>query len=203
MPLLQKGSRRIGEETIISDLTYDLRSGDPDFIDKLVALTFGNMAYDAILEGKTGLMSALMEGCYDLVPIPDAKLGPRKLDVASMYNTERYRPSYANKRGLPMFPKFSTPEGSHVSAEVTMPRGQFGFHCRQNALMMVRRPLRGGVDRNMIARPMISAIWCRPLRAGVDRNRLTLRQQSDGSTSPLRGGVFETANNDSIGRIGI
>jgi ATP-dependent phosphofructokinase / diphosphate-dependent phosphofructokinase len=95
--------RRIGEETIVSDLTYDLRSGDPDFIDKLVALTFGNMAYDAILEGKTGLMSAMMEGCYDLVPIPDAKLGPRKLDVASMYNTERYRPSYANKRGLPMF----------------------------------------------------------------------------------------------------
>ena len=39
--------RRTGEETITSDLTYDLRSGDPDFIDKLVALTFGNMAYDA------------------------------------------------------------------------------------------------------------------------------------------------------------
>src|SRR5438477_8890653 len=95
--------RRTGEETIVSDLTYDLRSGDPDFIDKLVALTFGNMAYDAILEGKTGLMSALVEGCYDLVPIPDAKLGPRKLDVASSYNTERYRPIYANKRGLPIF----------------------------------------------------------------------------------------------------
>jgi len=48
-------------------------------------------------------MSALMEGCYDLVPIPDAKLGQRKLDVASVYNTERYRPTYANKRGLAMF----------------------------------------------------------------------------------------------------
>src|SRR6516165_5886241 len=95
--------RRAGEETIVSDLTYDLRSGDPDFIDKLVALTFGNMAYDAILEGKTGLMSALVEGRYDLVPIPDARLGPRKLDVASTYNTERYRPIYANKRGLPIF----------------------------------------------------------------------------------------------------
>jgi 6-phosphofructokinase len=95
--------RRAGEETIVSDLTYDLRSGDPDFIDKLVALTFGNMAYDAILEGKTGLMSALVEGRYDLVPIPDAKLGPRKLDVASTYNTERYRPIYANKQGLPIF----------------------------------------------------------------------------------------------------
>jgi len=79
------------------------RSGDPDFVDKLVGLTFGNMAYDAMLEGKTGLMSALVKGCYELVPIPDPKLGPRKLDVATMYNTERYRPMYANKRGLPVF----------------------------------------------------------------------------------------------------
>jgi ATP-dependent phosphofructokinase / diphosphate-dependent phosphofructokinase len=95
--------QRTGEETVVSDLTYDLRSGDPDFIDKLLALTFGNMAYDAMLEGKTGLMSALVGGCYELVPIPDPKLGPRKLDVATMYHTERYRPIYANKRGLPVF----------------------------------------------------------------------------------------------------
>jgi 6-phosphofructokinase 1 len=40
---------------------------------------------------------------YELVPIPDPKLGPRSLDVATMYNTERYRPMYANKRGLPVF----------------------------------------------------------------------------------------------------
>ena len=95
--------RRTGEETIASDLAYDLRSGDPDFVDKLVGLTFGNMAYDAILDGKTGLMAALVDGCYELVPIPDPKLGPRKLDVATTYNTERYRPSYVNKRGLPVF----------------------------------------------------------------------------------------------------
>jgi 6-phosphofructokinase len=95
--------QRIGEETLVSDLTYDLRSGDPDFVDKLVGLTFGNMAYDAMLDGKTGLMSAVVKGCFELVPIPDPKLGPRKLDVATMYNIERYRPMYANKRGLPVF----------------------------------------------------------------------------------------------------
>jgi 6-phosphofructokinase len=95
--------RRSGVETMASDLTYDLRSGDPDFVDKLVGLTFGNIAYDAILDGKTGLMSALVNGCYELVPIPDPSLGPRKLDVATTYNTERYRPKYANKRGLPVF----------------------------------------------------------------------------------------------------
>ena len=46
-----------------SDLTCDLHSGDPDFVDKLVGLTFGNMAYDAMLEGKTGVMSARVKGC--------------------------------------------------------------------------------------------------------------------------------------------
>ncbi|WP_242340464.1 MULTISPECIES: 6-phosphofructokinase [Anaeromyxobacter] len=94
---------RAGEETIVSDLTYDLRSGDPDFVDKLVANTFGTMAFDALLEGKSGLMSAIVDGKYDLMPIPDPKLGPRKVDVASMYNTDRLRPIYANKRGLPVF----------------------------------------------------------------------------------------------------
>jgi ATP-dependent phosphofructokinase / diphosphate-dependent phosphofructokinase len=101
--LAEEIKRRTGEDTMTSDLTYDLRSGDPDFVDKLVALTFGNMAYDAVLDGKSGLMSALVNGCYELVPIPDHNLGPRKLDIATMYNTERYRPKYASKRGLPVF----------------------------------------------------------------------------------------------------
>jgi 6-phosphofructokinase 1 len=95
--------RRTGEETIVSDLTYDLRSGEADFIDKLIASTFGTMAFDAVLAGKSGLMSALVDGRYDLVPIPDPKLGPRKVDVATMYNTARLRPIYAEKRGLPVF----------------------------------------------------------------------------------------------------
>jgi 6-phosphofructokinase 1 len=101
--LAEEIKRRAGVETMTSDLTYDLRSGDPDFVDKLVALTFGNIAYDAILDGKSGLMSALVNGRYELVPIPDPSLGPRKLDVANTYNTERYRPMYANKLGLPVF----------------------------------------------------------------------------------------------------
>jgi 6-phosphofructokinase 1 len=95
--------RQTGEETIVSDLTYDLRSGDPDFVDKLVSFTFGTMALDAALGGQSGVMSALVNGRYDLVPIPDPKLGPRKVDVASMYNTERLRPLYTDKRGLPVF----------------------------------------------------------------------------------------------------
>ncbi len=101
--LADEWARRTGEETIVSDLTYDLRSGEPDFLDKLVASTFGTMALDAALEGGKGVMSAIVEGCYELVPIPDPTRGPRRVDVERMYNTERYRPLYGNKRGLPIF----------------------------------------------------------------------------------------------------
>ena len=95
--------RTTGEETVVSDLTYDLRSGSPDFVDRLVGFTFAGMAMDALEEGKSGLMAAINEGRYSMVQIPDPKLGPRKVDIPSMYNTERYRPKYDHKLGLPIF----------------------------------------------------------------------------------------------------
>ena len=78
------------EETVVSDLTYELRSGSPDFIDRMVASTFAGMAMDAIAEGKSGFMTAINNGCYALEPIPDPKLGPRKVDVAKQYDTTEY-----------------------------------------------------------------------------------------------------------------
>ena len=95
--------KALGEETIVSDLTYDLRSGSPDFVDRLVASTFAGMAVDCIENGETGLMMAISHGCYAAVAIPDPKLGPRKVDVETMYNVDRYRPNYKNKLGLPIF----------------------------------------------------------------------------------------------------
>jgi ATP-dependent phosphofructokinase / diphosphate-dependent phosphofructokinase len=95
--------RRTGEETVVSDLTYDLRSGSPDSVDRMVAFTFAGMAMDALEDGKSGLMTAINDGCYSVVPLPDPKLGRRKVDIGSMYNTERYRPRYDHKLGLPIF----------------------------------------------------------------------------------------------------
>lgn len=95
--------KRVKEETIVSDLTYDLRSGAPDFVDKLIASTFGTMALECVLSGGSGLMAALVNGCYAMASIPDPALGPRHVDIPTMYNTERYRPNYANKAGLPIF----------------------------------------------------------------------------------------------------
>jgi ATP-dependent phosphofructokinase / diphosphate-dependent phosphofructokinase len=92
-----------GDETIVSDLTYDLRSGSPDFVDRMVAISYAGMAMDAVQAGKTGLMAAISGGCFAMMPIPDPKLGPRKVEVATMYNTERYRPIYVHKLGLPIF----------------------------------------------------------------------------------------------------
>jgi len=95
--------RRTGEETIVSDLTYDLRGGSPDATDKMIATTFAAMAVDCIEADESGVMMAISEGRYATVPIPDPQLGPRQVDVATMYNTERYRPNYASKRGLSIF----------------------------------------------------------------------------------------------------
>ena len=95
--------RIAGEETIVSDLTYDLRSGEPDFVDKMVATTFANMALDCLADGNHGRMMAIQNGCYTDADIPDPKLGPRQVDISTMYNVERYRPNYAHKRGMPIF----------------------------------------------------------------------------------------------------
>ena len=95
--------KKTRQELVISDLTYDLRSGEADFIDKMIASTFAHMAVDAVAQNKTGLMAAISGGCYQMVPIPDSKLGPRCIDVATMYDMEQYRPKYSNKEGIPIF----------------------------------------------------------------------------------------------------
>ena len=91
--------RRTGDEIMISDLTYDLRSGEPDAIDQLVAITYANIAVEMLAEGVTGRMVAVQNGCYAHAPLPASSLGARRVDLKTLYNTERYRPSYASKLG--------------------------------------------------------------------------------------------------------
>ncbi|MGD0840479.1 MAG: 6-phosphofructokinase [Candidatus Acidiferrales bacterium] len=94
--------KRTGNEIMVADLTYELRSGDPDSTDHIVAITFGNVAADLIREGIFGRLVALQGGKYTHVPIPDPKLGPRKLDVEKLYNVARFRPHYSGKLGSSM-----------------------------------------------------------------------------------------------------
>jgi 6-phosphofructokinase 1 len=60
------------------------------------------MAVDCIVGNRAGVMMAIQNGCYAEADLPDPKLGPRIVDVATMYNTSRYRPVYNNKLGLPI-----------------------------------------------------------------------------------------------------
>jgi 6-phosphofructokinase len=94
--------RRTGHETVFSELTYDLRSGEPDSLDSMVAITFANVAMDLIRDGVRGRMVAIRDGKYDHAPLPDPALGSRRVDVAEMYNEERYRPNYADRLGHPL-----------------------------------------------------------------------------------------------------
>ena len=94
--------RRTGVETVHSDLTYDLRSGDPDALDQMVAITFANVAVDLLAEGQFGRMVAVRDGKYAHAPLPERSVGARTLDVEAMYNTARFRPRYEAKLGSPL-----------------------------------------------------------------------------------------------------
>jgi 6-phosphofructokinase 1 len=100
--LAEELKRRTGIETVHSDLTYDLRSGDPDALDQMVAITYANIAVDLLADGKTGRMVAIRDGKYSHAPLPARSLGARQIDVAAMYNTERFRPRYEAKLGSPL-----------------------------------------------------------------------------------------------------
>jgi len=100
--LAEEIRRRTGDEIMISDLTYDLRSGEPDAIDQLVAITFANIAVDMLRDGVTGRMVGVENGCYAHAPLPASSMGARKVDLPALYNTERYRPNYTSKLGAPL-----------------------------------------------------------------------------------------------------
>ena len=94
---------RSGEDTIASELTYDLRSGDPDALDQTVAITFANIAVDLIRDGVFGRMVAIQGGNFVHTTLPDPALGPRRVDVARQYNAQRLRPQYADRLGASLF----------------------------------------------------------------------------------------------------
>jgi 6-phosphofructokinase 1 len=93
---------RTGIDTIHSDLTYDLRSGEPDSVDQMVGIVFANTAMELVAEGRRGRMMAIREGRYSHAPLPDPELGAVSVDVDLMYNRERFRPRYDGLLGRPL-----------------------------------------------------------------------------------------------------
>ena len=93
---------RTGIESLPIELTYDLRSGQPDSLDQMVASTFANVAMDLVGDGLFGQMVGIRDGKYAYVDLQATGVAARRVNVEEMYNVERFRPRYDRKLGEPM-----------------------------------------------------------------------------------------------------
>ncbi len=93
--------RRIN--TIYQKLSYLVRSGDPDAIDAIVPMAYGNLALDLILDGVHGRLVVLKNGRYDNMPVDVVTSTSKVVDVKKHYNTERLRPHYKSFEMKPLF----------------------------------------------------------------------------------------------------
>ncbi len=84
-------------------LGYLVRSGDPDAIDSIVPMAYGNLALDLIMQGIHGRLVVLKNGRYDNVPIEVVATTSKKVNVEKFYNTERLRPFYKSFEMQPQF----------------------------------------------------------------------------------------------------
>ena len=91
------------QNIIYQQVAYLMRSGEPDALDRMVAISYGNLAMDLLLKGDGGKMTALHEGRYGFVSLDTITQGTKRVDVKELYDTENYRPKVENMLGKPMF----------------------------------------------------------------------------------------------------
>ena len=99
-PKFNKGQRI---DVVNQKLGYMVRGGDPDAIDSIVPMAFGNLALDLVLKGIHGRLVVLKNGRYDNVPLDVIASTKKLVNVAQFYETERYRPIYENFNMKPLF----------------------------------------------------------------------------------------------------
>jgi len=99
-PKVNNGQR---VETINQHLGYLVRSGDPDAIDSIVPMAYGNLALDLILKGIHGRMVILKNGRYDNILVDIISSTKKLIDISKHYNTERLRPVYESFVDKPLF----------------------------------------------------------------------------------------------------
>src|SRR6476646_2485792 len=92
--------RRI--DVVNQRLGYLVRSGDPDALDSIVPMAFGNLALDLILKKEFGRLVSVHKGFYDSVPITSVTSEKKTVNVEKYYNTDRLRLIYEFD-GAPLF----------------------------------------------------------------------------------------------------
>lgn len=84
-------------------LGYLTRCGDPDAIDSIVPMAYGNLALDLILKNMHGRMVVLKNGRYDNIPIDIVTSHKKTVNVDRFYNSERLRPNFESFEMTPLF----------------------------------------------------------------------------------------------------
>jgi 6-phosphofructokinase len=84
-------------------LGYMVRGGDPDAIDSIVPMAYGNLALDLLLNGIHGRLVVLKNGRYDNIPLDVVTSTKKLVNVERFYNTDRYRPYYKSFEMTPLF----------------------------------------------------------------------------------------------------
>ena len=92
-----------GCEITYQQLGYMMRCGAPDSLDRMVAMNYGNLAMDMLLDGASGLMTALQDGKYTTVGLNSVVEGVKRVDVDRYYDSDEYRPVIRRVQNLPMF----------------------------------------------------------------------------------------------------
>jgi 6-phosphofructokinase len=87
---------------ISQKLGYLVRGGDPDALDSIVPMAYGNLALDLLLQGVHGRLVVLRNGRYDDMPIEVVTSSKKLVEVEKFYNTERLRPSYKSFEMKPL-----------------------------------------------------------------------------------------------------
>ena len=90
-------------DVVDQKLGYMVRGGDPDAIDVIVPMAFGNLALDLVLKGVHGRLIVLKNGRYDNMPIDVVTATKKVVNVSQFYDTDRYRPIYENFEMKPLF----------------------------------------------------------------------------------------------------
>ncbi len=89
--------------TMFQQLTYVIRSGPPDSLDRMVGMAYGTTAMNLIKKNDTGKLVALQGGKYTTVPLDMVISGKKYADIASYYDKENYLPKVKEFMGHPMF----------------------------------------------------------------------------------------------------
>lgn len=95
--------RLTGQDTIYQQMAYLMRSGAPDSLDRMVAMSYGNLAMQLIKRNETGKMVALQGGKYTTVPLDIIMSGKKRVDVPNFYDSVNYVPKVRDFLGVPMF----------------------------------------------------------------------------------------------------